>query len=190
MLKNIRLKVFTLILLSLFCFVQAVIADSLKVKVSKGGGNGEIRFEVPAPINYVREIISNDQLFMPLIPGIQKWKILEEAGNFQIAECTMVISSIIKPATYKVRLNQPSKDEIKFKRISGDLKDLEGSWKIKSNNKENITQITYAYRVDTGMTLIPKVIIEKELKKHLEETKRRVTSKVFQMYKNQIPKTN
>ena len=163
----------------------------MKVKSFRGGGNGEIKFEVAAPISYVRQILNDDQLFMPLIQGMQKWKLVGKEDNAQLVECTMAMSGLIKPATYKVKLNQSSKDEIKFRRISGDLKDLEGSWKIKSNNqKEGITQIVYAYRVDTGMTLIPNLAIEKELKKHLKETKRRVTSKVFQMYKNQIPQTN
>ena len=189
MLKNICLNLLTLILFLSFS-ADKINADSLKVKSFRGGGNGEIKFEVAAPISYVRQILNDDQLFMPLIPGMQKWKLVGKEDNAQLVECTMAMSGLIKPATYKVKLNQSSKDEIKFRRISGDLKDLEGSWKIKSNNqKEGITQIVYAYRVDTGMTLIPNLAIEKELKKHLKETKRRVTSKVFQMYKNQIPQT-
>lgn len=188
MLKNIYSKLLTLLFLFSFCLAATVNAAPIKVKAVKGGGSGEIQFEVAAPISYIRQVISNDQLFMPLIPGIQKWKMIGQEGDAQIAQCTMAMSGLMKPATYKVKLTQPSKDEVKFKRISGDLKDLEGSWKIKAvDQKESITQITYNYRIDTGMNLIPKLVIEKELKNHLQETQRKVISKIPQMYKTQIP---
>lgn len=178
--KNI-IKVFCLFALMFASIIQAkAVVNS--VKVFRGGGSAQTQFEVPFPESFTREVLSNDKLFIQLIPGVKQWKVLNQSGASQTARCTMSMSSLINPSTYLVQVNKVSDNEIRFKRLSGDLNELEGSWTISRGSKPNSTLVTYKYTIDTGMKLVPKGLMEQELKKHLVETQNRVKIKVQEMY--------
>lgn len=155
----------------------------MSINTNRGGGSAQIQFEVPFPQSFTKEVLADDKLFIQLIPGIKQWKVLKESGNSQTARCTMVMSSMLAPSTYIVQVNKVSDHEIQFKRISGDLDNLEGNWKISQGSKEGSTLVTYRYKVDTGMKLVPRGVMEKELRKQLVETQSRVKAKVTQLYK-------
>jgi ribosome-associated toxin RatA of RatAB toxin-antitoxin module len=159
----------------IFCSLSAVpsIAGITFLKANGSGGTGQIQFEVNAPLNSVRPILQDDTIFIKFIPGIQKWKVLQNNGPIQVARCTISMSKIIPPMDYTVEMNQVSPDEIRFKRLSGDLKDLKGNWKLSQAASPDKTLVTYRYQIDTGLAYMPKVIVEKELKKHLKETENR-----------------
>ena len=140
------------------------------LRAVRGGGSGKIQFTVNASHEIVRKILDDDQAFIKFIPGLKSWKIIKESSLRQVAKCTMSMSSLIPPLNYTVQVDKISNDELRFRRLSGDLKSLEGSWKLSSGKVPNTTVVTYQYSVDTGLNQVPKLIMKKELEKHLQET--------------------
>jgi ribosome-associated toxin RatA of RatAB toxin-antitoxin module len=152
-------------------------AKIIFVKSTHGGGSGGIQFEVPVAKAVVEKVMSDDKVFILFIPGMKKWKVISQESNKKVAQCTMSMSGVIPPANYIVQVDNVSKDEIKFKRISGDLKNLEGSWKLLQGSHPNSTTVIYNYSIETGLFVIPNVIIDRELRKHLIATETRVKNK-------------
>jgi ribosome-associated toxin RatA of RatAB toxin-antitoxin module len=161
----------------LLCLTLPSQAKIIFVKSTHGGGSGGVQFEVPEARAIVEKIMSDDKVFILFIPGIKKWKVISQENNKKIAQCTMSMSGVIPPANYVVQVDNISKDEIKFKRISGDLKNLEGSWKLSQGSHPNSTMVTYSYSIETGLFAVPSVIIDRELRKHLIATESRVKNK-------------
>jgi ribosome-associated toxin RatA of RatAB toxin-antitoxin module len=158
------------------------IAGAMNVSTFKGGGVGSVKFEVSTPYSFVKDLLKDDKAFTSLIPGIRSWKVLESSKGSQLAKTSIAFSKLVPPYNYVVRVTSVSDSELRFKRVSGDLKELEGSWKIAPGSKENTTLVTYTYRVDTGMKQVPNVLMERELRRHLEEIQANVKSKAKAIY--------
>ncbi|MDJ0625939.1 MAG: SRPBCC family protein [Candidatus Caenarcaniphilales bacterium] len=183
-LKTLINKVSILGLFLLFAILQvnSSQANVVNVKGVKGGGSGKTQFVVNYPLSFIREVISDDELFMRLIPGIRNWKVLKDNGKSQVAKCKMSMTKLAPPASYTVKVDLISKDKVEFTRLNGDLKHLEGYWELKRGNAPNTTLVTYFYKVDTGINLIPKLIIQNELRRHLIETESKTHRELKRIY--------
>lgn len=166
--KKINLICLLLVLLNMSFSPAFACVQSLRS--THGGGSGKIQFVVNAPVGTVRQVLNDDQAFIKFIPGLKKWYVIKESSSRQIAKCTMSMSALIPPLNYTVQVDKISADELRFKRLAGDLKDLQGSWKLSSGKSLNTTVVTYQYSIDTGLNHVPKLIMERELRKHLQET--------------------
>lgn len=174
-------NIFILILFFAFSGLSAC-ANVVSVTGDKGGGSGKSQFTLNYPLSFVRQVLGSDKLFMQLIPGVLLWQVMENSAKGQIAKCKMAMGKMVPPATYTVKVDKISVDEVRFKRLKGDLKNLEGYWKIEQGSSPTTTKVTYFYKVDTGMKMVPKVIMEKELKRHLVETELKTTSQMKKLY--------
>jgi carbon monoxide dehydrogenase subunit G len=165
-----------------FCVFMNIKAQATvqSVQANRGAGSGKTQFTINYPITFVRKVLSSDKLFMQLIPGVVNWKVLQNGPSTQTARCTMALGKFSPPASYTVQVNKISQDEVRFKRLSGDLKNLEGSWSLAPVGDS--TRVTYFYKVDTGIKLAPNLIMEKELRRHLLETEAKTFSQIKKIY--------
>ncbi|MDX1920624.1 MAG: SRPBCC family protein [Candidatus Caenarcaniphilales bacterium] len=176
------IRSFTILLLLISLFAQAVQASVVSVEGEKGGGSGKAQFTLNYPISFVRQVLNNDKLFIQLLPGVMLWQVMENSPKGQVAKCKMAMGKMVPPANYTVKVDKVSADEVRFKRLKGDLKNLEGYWKIEQGSDPSSTKVTYFYKVDTGMKMVPKPIIEKELRRHLVETEMKTSSQMKKLY--------
>ncbi len=172
-----------LIILFIFLVLPVSIAEAkiTFVKANNGGGTGQVQFVVPAIQESVRKVLDDDKIFIKFIPGIKRWQVVRQEKNKQIGRCTMSMSRFIPNVTYMVQVNRSSEDELRFKRLSGDLKNLEGFWKLSPGPDAASTTVTYQYSIETNFSHVPKGIVQGELSKHLRETEVRAKNE-FQKY--------
>ena len=186
--RNKQSQKCTLLLLAfLFLFSLGANSESKAgvtyIRPEKGGGSAQTKFIVPFPYEFTLKILASDKFFIQIIPGMQKWEVIKNAPPKQIARCTMSMSKLIPPFKYIVEVNSISTNEIRFKRISGDLEGLEGIWRVDKGDKEGTSLITYQYKIKTGFNYFPRSIMDNEIRKHLRDTESRVNNKLKQIYK-------
>lgn len=81
---------------------------------------------------------------------------------------------------YVLEIKESAPKSLEWRRISGDFKEVDGSWKLEPVNLGNYTMVTYASHV-TGGFFMPQMLIKRQshidmpdtllaLKKHTEHT--------------------
>ncbi len=84
------------------------------------------------------------------VPGLKGCRMLERGPDYDIIEHRVDFSFLVPEVTYVFRADYQKKKRIAFKRLSGDLNDLEGNWSLKALDQGKRTRLTYTVYLDPG----------------------------------------
>ena len=94
--------------------------------------------------------------FQEIFDGIDEIKVVSEDVNGATVE--FWIDAVIMDLTYLLRREySPTRDKITWKRISGDLEEITGSWTISGRSGQDSYTVVYESYVDVGNFIITSV---------------------------------
>jgi ribosome-associated toxin RatA of RatAB toxin-antitoxin module len=100
------------------------------------------------------------------IPNLKSCRVLQRGKDTQITEQQVKFSWFLPMITYTYQSNYQKFKRIDFKKVSGDLKALEGSWVLEEIGDRQRTILTYSVFLDPGF-FIPKWLVRRILRKDL-----------------------
>jgi ribosome-associated toxin RatA of RatAB toxin-antitoxin module len=135
---------------------------------------------VKAKPDQVWQILTDYRHAVNIFPLLKKCEVLENHGSTKIAKHEIAPSGIPDTFEYILEVHETAPKLMEWRRISGDFKEVEGSWKLEPANNGKYTEVTYSSHV-TGGFLMPQMIIKHQahidmpdtllaLKKHAEST--------------------
>ena len=128
------------------------------VQVDPLPGNGNERVEAAILIDAAAEpiwkLINDCRQTPQFIPGLKSCRVLQQDGTGDLIEHRMQISRLLPEVKYVFRAEYQQNKRIDFKRMSGDLKEFEGSWVLKSlQGGKPRTLVVYSVFLDAGFLL-------------------------------------
>ena len=135
---------------------------------------------VKAKPEQVWQVLTDYRHASQVFPLLKKCEVIKDQGTTKITKHEIAPSGIPDTFEYILEVHECSPKSMEWKRISGDFKEVDGSWKLEPANLGKYTLVTYASHV-TGGFLMPQMIIKPQshidmpttllaLKKHTENS--------------------
>ena len=129
-----------------------LLASGDVIVVDKSGGepNGKVgaAILIKAPVEQVWNLLVDCRHAPDCIPGLKNCKVLRGEGDTETIEHQVKFSWLIPEVIYTFKANYQIHKRIDFKRIGGDLKEIEGSWVLESIGDGNQTIVIYSVYLD------------------------------------------
>ena len=130
------------------------------------GGSSSI--EIEAPMQRCYDLVADPEATVAWQDSLKGARILErdDEGNPTLVETK--IDAVVRDVKVTLRFDWDEPTELRWKRESGDVKDVVGSWRFKDLG-DGRTEATYTLDLDPGRVLgmLAKGPIEGQLRKHL-----------------------
>jgi ribosome-associated toxin RatA of RatAB toxin-antitoxin module len=121
---------------------------------------------INAPAELIWDLMTDCVHAPEFIPGLISCKVLENHGETEIIEHQVKFSWLVPRLTYVFQAGYEKYRRIDFKRISGGLKELEGSWVLEQIGDGRQTIVLYSVYLDPGFFL-PQWLIRMFLQRDL-----------------------
>lgn len=116
----------------------------------------QVTFIVDASKDDIWNTLVDYANFQEIFDGIDEIKVVSEDVNGATVE--FWIDAVIMDLTYLLRREySPTRDKITWKRISGDLEEITGSWTISGRSGQDSYTVVYESYVDVGNFIITSV---------------------------------
>jgi len=100
------------------------------------------------------------------IPGLKACKILESGDNWEIIRHDVKWMWLFPRVAYVFRADYQLYRQISFQRISGDLREMSGRWRLSPMDDGRRTIVHYRVYLDPGF-MVPGFLVRRSLKKSL-----------------------
>jgi len=132
-------------------------------------GRVEAAILIDAPAEPIWKLINDCRQTPQFIPGLKSCRILRQDEIGDLIEHRMKISSLLPEVKYVFQAEYQRYRRIDFKRISGDLKEFEGSWVLEGVDRgKPQTLVVYSVFLDAG-SLLPQWAMQLLLRQDLPE---------------------
>jgi len=122
---------------------------------------------IDAAAEPIWKLINDCRQTPQFIPGLKSCRVLQQDGTGDLIEHRMQISRLLPEVKYVFRAEYQQNKRIDFKRMSGDLKEFEGSWVLKSlQGGKPRTLVIYSIFLDAGF-LLPQWVMQLLLRQDL-----------------------
>jgi len=135
-----------------------------------GSGKGFVQAAIllDVPVKKVWDLIVDCPNAAKSIRNLKHCAILERHEGWDIIEQRVNLSSLLPDINCRFRADYTPLQEIRFKSIGGDLKELEGRWVFRRANGEGKTVLLYSVYVNPGF-FIPQWVVRWLLQKDLPD---------------------
>ena len=143
-------------------------------------GQVDAVIDIPVPADLLWKVMLDCDRAPRYLPGLQSCTVLKESPDkkWDVREHKVRWSALFPSVRSVFRSDYEPVREIHFSRVEGDLKELEGSWRLESLKGKAMTRLYYHARVDPGVYLpnaIVRSVIENDMPKTLKALRREVT---------------
>jgi ribosome-associated toxin RatA of RatAB toxin-antitoxin module len=118
----------------------------------------EARILVSKPMNKVWSVVSEPETLMKSDPRVKKVKVLSRSGNKQNVEFNVMMTRLFPTFNYVLVQELSAPNTVRFHRLSGSFRDIQGSWKLLPGESANQTILSYTLMLDPG-PLIPRSLL-------------------------------
>jgi ribosome-associated toxin RatA of RatAB toxin-antitoxin module len=113
-------------------------------------------------------LIDDKESACDYLDDVQSCKVLRKEGNQELIEQTTKPAGSPKAFTYRLRHESSPPERMDFRRESGDLRHIEGSWIFDPVDGGTQTLLIYGLHIDPG-PLLPQKIVNRSQQKRLPE---------------------
>jgi ribosome-associated toxin RatA of RatAB toxin-antitoxin module len=121
---------------------------------------------IDSPARQIWSVLTDCDHTPEFIPNLKSCRILQHGEDTQITEQQVKFSWLLPKITYVYQSNYHKFKRIDFKKVSGDLRALEGSWVLEEIGDGRRTILTYSVFSDPGF-FIPQWLVRRILRKDL-----------------------
>ena len=152
----------------------------LKNEMGKGGKDDDhaatVAVVVDFPMQAVWDVIADKKGAEDYVKNLQKVTVIEENDEYALIEQTIKIGAL-KKVTYVIKNVDEAPHSMTFSRHSGDLKAIDGYWKLFPIDGGNKTLVVYKLGLKPGFA-VPNFMVKNSLKNSLPEALREVRQEV------------
>ena len=155
---------------------QELAAGQVAVRISFDGNESRMRVSAAVRIKASPEaiwsVLTDCEHAASFIPGVKSCRRVKSApdGTWEVIEQESKYSWLMPSVTTVVQADYRRPQRIDFRRLSGDLKDEDGTWLLETDHggpaPGNTTLVEYELHVDPGFW-IPRVLLRHSLQSEL-----------------------
>jgi uncharacterized protein YndB with AHSA1/START domain len=151
---------------------QQLAAGQVAVRILFDGDESRMRVNAAVRIKASPEaiwsVLTDCDHAATFIPGVKRCRRVKSApdGTWEVIEEESKYSWLMPSVTTVVQADYRRPQRIDFKRVSGDLKDEDGTWLLKADHGGPTTIVEYELHVDPGFW-IPRVLLRHSLRSEL-----------------------
>jgi coenzyme Q-binding protein COQ10 len=146
-----------------------VVADEAQA-VDPGHPRGWVRaaIRIAAPAEAIWKVMTDCRQAPAFVPGLKSCRRIDGAadGRWEDIEQEVRYSWFLPTVRYVFRAEYERPHRIDFRRVSGDLKHVEGSWRLIETPDRSATDVEYDMYVDPGFW-IPQALVVRSLRRDL-----------------------
>jgi hypothetical protein len=146
---------------------EVVVATSA-IDPSHPRGRVRAAVRIPAAPEEIWRIVTNCEEALSFVPGLRRCRRVDGAadGSWQDVEHEMHYSWLLPAVRYVFRADYDRPHRIDFHRVSGDLKQEEGTWRFTPTADGAATVVEYEVYVDPGFW-IPQALVAHSLRRDI-----------------------
>jgi ribosome-associated toxin RatA of RatAB toxin-antitoxin module len=150
---------------------------------SRGEPKGKVwaAILINAPAEQVWNVLVDCHHAPDFVPGLKNCKVLGSEGDTETIEHQVKFSWLIPEVIYTFRAKYHIHERIDFKRIGGDLKEVEGSWVLESIGDGNQTIVVYSVYLNPGF-FIPQWLVNLTLRRNLPDLMKSIRARVSEAH--------
>jgi ribosome-associated toxin RatA of RatAB toxin-antitoxin module len=118
----------------------------------------EAKILVSKPMSKVWSVVSEPETLMKHDPRVKKVKVLSRSGNKQNVEFNVMMTRLFPTFNYVLVQELSAPTTVRFHRVSGSFRDIQGAWKLLPGENANQTILSYTLKLDPG-PLIPRPLL-------------------------------
>lgn len=118
----------------------------------------EAKILVYRPLSKVWTVVSDPEVLMKYDQRVKKVKILSRSGNKQNVEFNVLMTHLLPSFNYVLVQELYPPNLLRFHRLSGSFKDIQGSWKLFPTDNANQTVLSYTLKLDPG-PFVPRTLL-------------------------------
>jgi uncharacterized membrane protein len=143
-------------------------------------GQVDAVIDIPAPADQLWRVMLDCARAPHYLAGLRSCTVLKESADkkWDVREHKVQWSSFFPVVRSVFRSDYDPVHEIRFSRVEGDLKQLEGTWRLEPLKGKAVTRLYYHARIDPGLLLpsaIIRSVIENDVPKTLKALRQEVT---------------
>jgi ribosome-associated toxin RatA of RatAB toxin-antitoxin module len=123
---------------------------------------------IGAPAERVWNVMNDCDRATRFMPGLKACKVLEQNKEGEVIEHRVRYSWLFPEVTYSFQARYDPVKKVNFHRLSGDLKEFRGSWKLEPLDAGQKTLVFYSVYIDPGF-FIPRGVITYLLRRDLPD---------------------
>lgn len=140
-------------------------SDSLR---QKRASNGQKTFEVAqivihANADRIFKILTDYQNAGSLFPGLKSCRVVQDLGATKYVAYKVEPNSSLGTYQYQLEITETRNRSIEWHRIKGDLRAIDGSWKLEPDASGANTIVTYSSSVQVGF-FMPQSLVNRQIR--------------------------
>jgi hypothetical protein len=120
--------------------------------------------DIPAPADRIWKAMTDCQYAAKLVTNVTRCRVLQSGSNWDIREHVTKGNMILPTLRNVFRSDYEPYRRIRFKRVDGDLKAMEGQWTLTGLEEGKWTRVTYENKL-AARILAPPVVVRAGLRK-------------------------
>ncbi len=129
-------------------------------------GTVEAVILIESPPENIWRIMTDCREIPNFVPGLAACRVLDSGHNWEIIEHEVKWIRFLPTFTYVFRAEYKPNRKIEFVRVRGDLREIEGSWRLTPLDQNRRTIVSYSVFLDPGF-FIPQWLVRRSLKADL-----------------------
>jgi hypothetical protein len=156
---------------------EIIVRTAFDAHERKGRVYAAVRIRATADV--IWNVMTNCQDAVSFVPGLKRCRRLESApdGSWEIIEHEVKYSWLLPTVHYVFRADYQRPHRIDFHRVSGDLKDQEGTWRLEESADSSATIVEYEVYLDPGFW-VPEALVRHTLRRDLPAVLRALRDRV------------
>jgi ribosome-associated toxin RatA of RatAB toxin-antitoxin module len=145
---------------------EVVIRSSIDPGQTRGRVYAAIR--IKAQPEAIWRVMTDCEHAPSFVPGLRRCRRINSAldGTWEVIEHEVKYSRLLPTFRYVFRADYQRLHRIDFRRVSGDLRDQQGTWLLEETPDASATTVEYELYVDPGFW-IPQALVRHSLRKDL-----------------------
>ncbi len=121
---------------------------------------------IDAPLQSVWDLVNDKEGAPNYVKSLLRCKIVGRGKSHMMVEQEMKMNGLPGTFTYVVKHIMKPLERVDFHRVSGDLRDIQGSWQFVPVNEGAQTLLVYSLHVDPGF-FVPQSLVRKGMARNL-----------------------
>lgn len=147
---------------------EVVVQTAQDIDAAHPRGRVRAAVRIEAPAEAIWKVMTDCRQAPAFIPGLRRCRSINRAadGSWEDIEQEVRYSWFLPTVHYVFRAEYDRPYRIDFRRLSGDLKDEEGTWRLVEAPDRSATVVEYDMYVDPGFW-IPQALVVRSLRRDL-----------------------
>ncbi len=134
---------------------------------------------IDAPVQEVWDMVNDKEAAPSYVKSLLRCRIVGRGEAYMMVEQEMKMNGLPGTFTYIVKHAMKPMQRVDFERVSGDLRDIRGSWQFIPVEEGTKTMLIYSLHVDPGR-LVPQTFVRRSMLKNLPKALYSIKTQVEQ----------